>query len=317
MPRRLLVSLLAAVSLLVVPATAAATVHVRVGIGDQNPAMFANPSYQALKLKQTRFFVHWNAIDDPGDALARADAFVDAANASHVKVLMHVSTDNLTPKQAKLPSIAQYKTKVRALVARYRAKGVTDWGVWNEVNHVTQPTYRSPTRAAQFYKAFRAFPCSGCKIVALDVLDQRGVETYIRKWLSAAGSAGRAARVIGIHNYSEVNRRIRHGSARYPGTKRIIDAVRRKNKRARYWYTETGAIVKFESFPCSNRRPISRLNFMFDLARKYDRYIERLYTYNWTGANCGNRFDAGLTYANGTPRPGYATVKSQLKHFQK
>lgn len=316
MPRRLLVPLLVAVSLLAVPATAPAKVNVRVGVGDQSPAMFASSYYKALALKQTRYFIRWDAIHHPSD-LAAADSFVDAANASGVKVLMHISTNNLAPKKAKLPSVASYRSAVRDLVKRYRARGVRDWGVWNEANHVTEPTYKSPRRAAQFYKAFRGFSCSGCKIVALDVLDQRGVERYVTRWLSAAGSAGRKAKVIGIHNYSEVNRRIKKGSDAFPGTKRIIDAVRTKNKHARYWYTETGAIVKFGSFHCSTKRPKSRLKFMFGLAKKFDHYIERLYTYNWTGDDCKHRFDAGLTNAAGAPRAGYATLKGQLKYFTK
>lgn len=314
--RRLHVPLLAGLVLLAVPAAAPAKVNVRVGIGDQSPAMFSNASYQQLKLKRTRYFVEWDAIDNPAE-LARADEFVNAATASGVKVLLHISSNDLRPKRAMLPSVATYKAKVGALVARYRAMGVTDWGVWNEVNHVSQPTYKSPRRAASFYKVFRKFACAGCKIVALDVLDQAGVERYIKRWLSAAGSAGRKARIIGIHNYSEVNRRKTKGTRKYPGTKRIVDAVRKKNRRARYWYTETGALVKFQSFKCSTSRPKKTLRFLFSLAKKYDRYIERLYSYNWTGADCKVRFDAGLVNANGTPRPHYAIFKSKLKDFQR
>jgi len=304
--------------LLAVPAVAPAKVNVLVGVGDQNPSMFSNASYQQLKLKRTRYFIEWNAIRDPAE-LAKADAFVKAARASKIKVLLHISSDDLRPGKARLPSVARYKTAVRALVARYRPMGVTDWGVWNEANHKTQPTFKSPKRAAQFYKAFRTFSCSGCKIVALDVLDQAGVERYIKRWLSAAGSAGRQAKVIGIHNYSEVNRKKTKGTSKFPGTKRIIDAVRKKNKRARYWYTETGALVKFESFKCDEKgtRPVNRLKFMFALAKKFDRYVERLYSYNWTGADCLNRFDAGLTKADGSTRPGYLTFRSNLKNFKK
>ena len=316
MSRRLLVPLLAALVLLAVPAAAPAKVNVIVGIGDQSPEMFSNAYYQQLKLKRTRYFIRWDTIDKPSE-LARADEFVNAARASGVRVLMHISSSDLRPKKAKLPSVTAYKAKVGALVARYRPTGVTDWGVWNEANHATQPTYKSPRRAAQFYKAFRKFACSGCKIVALDVLDQTGVERYIRRWLSAAGSAGRLARVIGIHNYSEVNRKKTKGTRKYPGTKRIVDAVRKKNRRARYWYTETGALVKFESFKCSESRPKSTLRFMFRLAKKYDRYIERLYSYNWRGADCQVRFDAGLVYANGQPRPHYSIFKSKLKDYKR
>ena len=317
--RRLLPTLLVALGLLAIPASAsAARINVAVGIGDQSPRMFDDPNWKALSLKKTRFFIEWNAIDQP-DQIQDADEFVAAANRAGVKVLMHVSTDNINSvPPTRLPSVSEYTTKVRALVNRYRPQGVTEWGVWNEANHKSQPTYRNPRRAAQFYREFRRF-CSGCRIVALDVLDQSGVERYIARWLSAAGSAGRRARIIGIHNYSEVNRRLgerrsRASLRRYPGTARIIRAVRRRNRVAKFWYTETGGVVNFgRDFPCSESRQVSRTRFMFDMIKRYDRNVERLYSYNWFGNDCQG-FDAGLVKDNGTPRPAYAVFRSGLRN---
>ncbi len=302
-----------AVCLMAVPATAAAKINVAVGIGDQSPRMFADPLYKALHLKKTRYFIPWDAATDPGE-LAKADAFVATARANHVKVLMHLYTNNLTPGQGTLPSVAQYKKAAKALITRYKPFGVTEWGVWNEANHKSEPTSKSPKRAAQYYRAFKTI-CGRCKIVALDVLDQAGVETYIKKWLAAAGPSGKTARIIGIHNYSQVNRRIsaRKASNRYPGTARIIRAVRKSNRVAKFWYTETGGAVNFgRAFPCSPSRAASRTKFMFDLLKTYDKDIERLYSYNWFGANCMG-FDAGLVDADGSARPAYAVFKSRLK----
>lgn len=320
MNRRLLPMLLIALGLVVaVPASAsAAKIKVAVGIGDQSPRMFADPNWKALNIKKTRFFIEWNAIDQPGQ-LADADAYVQAANAAGVKVLMHISTDdiNSVPRRP-LPSVSAYKTKVKALIDRYKPQGVSEWGVWNEANHKSQPTARNPKRAAQFYKAFRGM-CSRCKIVALDVLDQSGVEKYIASWLKAAGSAGKKAKIFGIHNYSQVNRRItaKKASNRYPGTARIIKAVRKKNKKAKFWYTETGGLARFGSaFPCDKQRQASRTKFMFSMIKTYDRDVERLYSYNWFGtANGGcDGFDAGLVEQDGTVRPAYAAFKRGLKN---
>ncbi len=148
------------------------------------------------------------------------------------------------------------------------------------------------------------------------MLDPAGVESYIRRWLKAAGSAGRSSSVVfGIHNYSEVNRKIRKGTNRYPGTARIIKAVRRSNKRAKFWYTETGGLAKFASFKCDLRRQADRTKYMFTLARKFRRDVTRLYSYNWTGADCGIRFDAGLVNADGSKRAAYNTFRSQLRRF--
>jgi hypothetical protein len=317
--RRLLPLLLVALGVLAIPASAPAAkkTNVAVGVGDQSAKMFSDANWKALGLKKTRYFVEWNAIDQP-DELAAADEFVGAARQAGVTVLMHVSTDDINSVPAKpAPSVSAYKSKVGELIKRYKAVGVNEWGVWNEANHKSQPTAKNPKRAADYYKTFKAM-CSGCKIVALDVLDQAGVEKYIARWLKAAGSAGRSAKIIGIHNYSQVNRRIteKKASKNYPGTARIIQAVRKKNKKAKFWYTETGGLASFgSSFPCDRKRQASRTTFMFDMIKTYDKDVERLYSYNWFGTGSGgcNGFDAGLVEANGTPRAAYKVFKTKSR----
>jgi hypothetical protein len=316
--RRLFPTLLVALGLLAVPASApAAKINVAVGVGDQSPQMFSDANWKSLGLKKTRYFIEWNAIDQ-ADQLAEADQYVNAARQSGVKVLMHVSTDDINSVPARpLPSVAQYKAKVGQLIKRYKPLGVNEWGVWNEANHKSQPTAKNPKRAAQFFKAFNGM-CKGCKIVALDVLDQAGVESYIARWLKAAGSAGRKAKIIGIHNYSQVNRRIteRNASKRYPGTARIIKAVRKRNKVAKFWYTETGGVAQFGPFECDKSRQASRTKYMFTMIKKYDKNIERLYSYNWFGNDCDG-FDAGLVEANGRTRPAYTAFKNGLKNAKR
>jgi len=328
-PRRLLAPLLALAALLALPALASARVNIAVGIADQNASMFSHPGWQALKVSQTRYFIHWNAIDKPVE-LAKADQFVGAARARGQRVLMHISTDDLRSRKGKLPSARAYRQKVGGLYRRYRPAGVKDWGVWNEANHDTQPTYRSAARAASFYKEMRKF-CRGCTIVGLDVLDQKGknrrsstnYDNYIRAWFRAAGSAGRSSKlVIGIHNYSEVNR------YRTTTTRSIIREVKRFNRRAKFWYTETGGLAGFgSSFPCNpssasslataEKRQAKAINHMFRLAKKYRRDIKRLYSYNWTGTNCTNRFDAGLVRLDGSARPALISFAARLREYRR
>src|SRR3954447_8270314 len=298
---------------LALPASAGAKTHVAIGIGDQQASMFDQSAYKALKFKKARYFIRWDAIKSPA-ALAAADAFVAGAKRTNTRVLLHISTNDFTHKKAKLPSVAQYKRDVGKLVRRYKAKGVKDWGVWNEANHKSQPTYRSPKRAAQFFVAMRSL-CKGCTIVALDVLDQAGVTRYIQRFYAALGRsyARRYAKVVGIHNYSDTNRANHHGR----GTKQIIKAVRHYNSRTQFWLTETGGVVNFgRSFPCNQKRAASSVGRMFQLARSNRRYIKRLYVYNWTGADC-NGFDTGLTNADGSLRPAYNTLRGYLRTFSR
>jgi hypothetical protein len=43
--------------------------------------------------------------------------------------------------------------------------------------------------------------------------------------------------------------------------------------------------------------------------------VERAYVYNWTGAGCNARFDAGLTAPSGATRAGYTVLRQQLPNF--
>jgi Glycosyl hydrolase catalytic core len=306
----------AVVALALTPGAAEARINIRVGIGDQQAAMFDNPYFQRAKFKRVRYFIPWNAVDNGGQ-LGAADWYVRRARSSGVRVFLHVSSHDLRIKQASLPSVSAYHTKVRRLVRHFRRLGVREFGAWNEVNHASQPTYRSPKRAAQYFKVMYKLVkrgCRSCTVVALDVLDQRGVERYMRRWYkSLSRTWRRRARTVGIHNYGDVNRR----RTRY--TRNIIRTARRYNRRSRIWFTETGGIVKFgRSFPCNTTRAKNRLRQMFRLAKRYRRRgVQRVYVYNWTGAGCGARFDAGLTSPGGRPRSGYHYLRRALKNYRR
>src|SRR5688500_1097273 len=110
------------VSLLVAVPASAKKYNVRVGIGDQNAAMFGHPDFKKLKIKRVRYFIPWNAIGQPHE-MQRATDYVNAAKAAKVSVFMHLSSDNLVRKKAKLPSRRVYRREVRALVKHFRAMG--------------------------------------------------------------------------------------------------------------------------------------------------------------------------------------------------
>jgi hypothetical protein len=311
--RTMLLSAVVAISAIALPASASAATNVYVGLGDQNYSMFDQQPFQNLGLKKVRYFIKWNAIDSDYD-LQQADIFVDQAKQHGFKVFMTPSTDNLTLRKAKLPSVSAYKSKVGALVKRYKAQGVTEWGVWNEANHESQPTYKSPKRAAEYFQAMYGL-CKGCTIVALDVLDQTSpsVGSYVDGFYkSLSGTWRKRAKLVGIHNYSDVNRK------RAKGTLDAIDHARKYNRSAKFWLTETGGLVDFGgAWPCNTKRAADRIKYMFSFAKKYDRYIDRMYAYAYWGNDCTERFDAGLVNEDGSIRPGYTAFKNGIKTFKK
>ena len=309
----ILLSLIAvmAIPALVAPASAdAAPYGTRVGIGDQQVSMFDHAAFKALKIKRVRYFIPWNAMRNAGQRL-EARRYVLAARRNRISVFMHISSDNLTRKKARLPRTSVYRRDVTRLVKYFRKLGVKEWGARNEANHDSQATWKSPARAAYEFKTVRR-ACQGCTVVGLDVLDQRGATRYMQRFYRALGSYRRYATIVGIHNYSDVNRR------RTSGTRAIMRTAKRYNGRTKFWLTETGGVVKFgSSFPYSEKRAASRLGYLFTIAARYRRSISRVYVYNWSGAPRGARFDAGLTNADGSLRPGYATVSSRIKRFSR
>jgi hypothetical protein len=312
--RSLLLSLVALAVLAAGAPSASAKTPIRVGIGDQQVSMFDQDAFQRAKIERVRYFIPWNATDNPTE-LFRAAAYVQRARAEGMQVFLHISSDDLRRRRAELPSVERYRSRVGRLVRHFRELGVREFGAFNEANHDSQPTYRSPTRAASFFRELYRMVkpgCPGCAVVALDVLDQPGVERYMRSFYGALSATyRRRATIVGIHNYGDVNRQ----RTTYTGS--IIRQARAYNRSTRFWYTETGGIVNFgRKFRCSTSRAASRLDDMFDLAKRYRRSgVQRLYVYNWTGAGCDARFDAGLTTPGGRTRAGYRVLRRHLPSF--
>ncbi len=315
--------LAAAVALaLLAPAVAPARSSIKVGIADQSPAMFDSPSFQALNIKRTRYFVPADVMQDSAER-ARARAFVEAARAAGVSTFLHISTADLRDKRGKVVSTSAYRRNVSRFVVYFRKLGVKEFGAWNEVNHKTQETWNRVGNAVSYYKSmYRAVRqrCSTCTVVGLDVLDQVGVERYIASFYGRLDSTWRKRlKVVGIHNYSDVNRN------RSRGTSKIIRTVRRYNKRTKFWFTETGALASFgAAFPYSESRQASRIRNMFTYASRYrTQGVQRVYSYNWfgieNGTSCGKRcrFDAGLVDPDGSVRPVYSVFKSKLAGFSR
>jgi hypothetical protein len=226
---------------------------------------------------------------------------------------MHLTTDDYRPRRGLLPSRRAYRREVRWLVRRYRPQGVVEWGAWNEANHPTQPTYRNPRRAAAYFRELH-HACRGCRIVALDVLDQYGVQLYIDRFYRALGPIDtQRARIVGLHNYIDVNRR---RSERF--TRRIIRTTRRHNRRSVFWITETGGLVARPNLSCSPSRGGKRLRAALRLAVRLRRIgVTRAYPYHWTGVGCEARFDSGLTEPGGKPRPGYYVLRAEAPSFRR
>jgi hypothetical protein len=323
MPSKLSLCALFAFAVALLPvAPASARSSIRVGLADQSPAMFDSPLFQRLNVKRTRYFVPSDVMQNSAER-ATATAFVRAARGHGVSTLLHISTTDLREKRGRVVSATSYRRNVGRIVSYFRKLGVRDFGAWDEVNHKTQETWNHVGNAVSYFKSMYSAVrkrCTSCAVVGLDVLDQAGVDRYMRSFYARLSPIWRKRlKVVGIHNYSDVNRN------RSSGTRKIILTARRYNRSTKFWFTETGALASFRgSFPYSLTRQASRIRNMFSLANRFRRSgVQRVYAYNWSGIDsgpgCGRSclFDSGLTNPDGTARPVYGVFASKLASYSR
>jgi hypothetical protein len=304
MHRKTMTIVLAALAALVLCAPASA--NYRVGLSEQNAATFDQPLWQGLKLKRVRYIVPWDYYK--GDGTAEGTSFMSAARAHKQEVLVMFTARRGCYSKGKYskssacraPSKKTYTTAFKKFKAAY--PWVKTYAPWNEANHVSQPTAKSPKRAADYYAALKA-NCKGCTVLGADVLDQSNVTTWLRSFIK---SSKNKARVWGLHNYKDVNRK------QSKGLTNVLRTVP-----GQVWLTETGGITTFVSsgFKTSASRAASATKYMFQLADRFDSTkkgykskLTRIYVYRWWGEPDGT-FDSGLVNPDGSPRPAFEQFK--------
>jgi hypothetical protein len=302
------------VGALALAAATPAEARYRLGIGEQRPEMFSAPAWQDLRLRQVRYVVPWDW--NRPDWRPQVDAFMTSAGLNRQDVLVAFTAplgcyDGIRYSRApacRAPSARAYRASVRAFDNAY--PWVRTYSAWNEVNHVSQPTFRSPRLAVRYYAVLRRMArLRHFRVLAADVLDTTNMRAYLRAFLRQA--PGRP-RLWGLHNYQDVNRRT---SADTRDMLRIVPG--------RVWLTETGGLVRFgdsRQFQYSESRAARRTRWMFRLAGRFDQRrrglratIARLYVYRWYGEPPGARFDAGLVNPDGSPRRAYSVVAEHAR----
>jgi hypothetical protein len=265
-----------------------------IGISDNQPATFADPFFQILRLRYARLVTPWNSVfSEP----ARLDTWLQAARAQGIRPLVSFERtrgDQCPKRPCKAPSMGRFKRAWTAFHKKY--PWIKDISPWNEVNSATQPTGSRPDLAAAYYNVVRA-SCRGCTIVAADLLDATNIRRYAAAFLAKAKGK---PRLWGLHNYTDTNR------FRSSGTNALLQSVKGK-----VWLTETGGVVKFVTqggkvaLPKSETRAKKAMDYMFRLAETNAARIKRIYVYQWKINNVFDRFDAGVVRPDGTPRPSF------------
>jgi hypothetical protein len=300
------------VALLVGAAPAGATY--RVGVSEQSPEMFSTPAWQALGLERVRYLVAWDWATTGQQA--EVDTFMSAARARRQDVLVTFTAHRgcfdgrryARTQVCRAPGAGAYRAAFRAFDDRY--PWVRTYSAWNEVNHISQPTFSRPRLAVRYYRVLRGERRRRhFRVLAADVLDTANMRSYLRSFLRRA--PGRP-RLWGLHNYQDVN------GGTSADTRSMLDIVP-----GHVWLTETNGIVKFgnsRQFRYSEARAAQCTRWMFRLADRYGKRrrgmrstITRVFMYQWFGALPGARFDAGLVNKDGTPRAAYFVLRAHAR----
>ena len=173
---------------------------------------------------------------------------------------------------------------------------VKTYSAWNEINHKSQPTFKSPGKAAGYYNVLRKYTRKKkIRVMAADMLDTRNFSRYLSSFKRKAKGS---PKLSGLHNYGDVNRR------RTTYTKRMLRSVP-----GEVWLTETGGIVKLlPSFKRSTSRAKARTRGMFKLVNRL-RHLAPWHALEDHAAvrvlvlrrEPTARFDAGLVNPDGSP----------------
>lgn len=263
------------------------------GIADQKAATFLDPRLDDLHLRYARVYMSWDVLTDKASR-EEMDLWFAGAKLAGLDPLITISRSRIPSRISYNPSPGQLAAELKKWRARWPGQ-VRTLSTWNEAN-----LGKSPELVASWWLALRR-ACPACTVLGADLLDEPKVLTWAARFIVAAG---RQPAIWGLHDYNDVN------TGRTTMTKALLATLK-----GDFWLTETGGVVNFgRSFPCDTRRAASRTSYMFRLARKYDRHLERLYSYNFYGADCRG-FDAGLVSASGTRRPAYGVFRARLRSF--
>jgi hypothetical protein len=294
---RALVAKAAAVLLLAVLgaglSSATADARAMVGVGENSYRMFFDQRFQQLGVKTVRLMIPYDYERSPFDQ-RRFEPYLMFARAQHMDVLVHFGRSDRRGGLRKLPSVRAYRKGVAAFAKAH--PWVTSYGVWNEANHPSQPTYRNPRRAAQFATALhRAVPAAK-HIVVLDALDDHRMTSYTLQFRRYYRHHSRKD-VWGLHNYNDAN--ISHTPRETRAYLRLV--------RGKVWITETGGIVSAKHHRYGVRSAATATAAALRIA-KVSRRVQRVYFYHWI-RNPRNFWDSAFFGANGKPRPAYRIFK--------
>jgi hypothetical protein len=281
---------------------APASAKLLIGIGEQNPALFADKRWQALEMPDVRYVMAWDALRRNGWEKAELDTYMYWARQAGARVMVTFGASRRRGQELKAPSRLQFIREFRALRRRYPE--LRTFQTWNEGNHGTQPVWNKPGVAARYYDSMRR-TCPECTVSAPAVLDAPNMTSWILRFKRAARYP---VRIWSVHNHIDANRH------RTTGTREILRITR-----GQLWFSETGGIVnrwvdgrKIRRY--NQKNAVRAIRNVFKLAQLNRKRITRIYLYHWLAPKQRRpRWDSGLVGPRGQTRPSLQTFRALVR----
>lgn len=272
----------------------------RIGIADQKPEVFDDTRLTALGVGHARRSVAWDAMRHDWQ-VAELDAWMDGARRAGMEPLVTFARSRMAARRHRPPTPQAYLTEFRAFRRRYPS--VRAFSAWNEANHCGEGTCRRPGLVARYHDAIRR-NCSGCKVLAADVLDQPNIV----RWVTAFRRAAKVEpRYWGLHNYVGANR----------FDPRRTEQLLRATK-GEVWLTETGGLVARRNRSTVKLRQgkahaASVTRYVFDRLARLSPRITRVYLYHWRSTSSRDTWDSALIGPDNRRRPAFAVLQRVLR----
>ncbi len=285
------------------PARAASRLYphaVLVGIGENQPFMFADPRFWRLHIRHVRLNVGWDFLTNPPERRV-IDAWMLAARARNVVPLVSFDQSHRAHRHQILPSVPHFLHEFRLFRKRY--PWVTEFGTWNEANLCAEPTCAHVDRVVGYWRAMQR-DCPACTVLAAEVLDVPSATAWVRQFIHIAGER---PRYWGLHNYLGANR-LDDGS-----TLALIAAMR-----SEVWFTETAGLVHRrnhvqQKFPENAQHAAVVTRYLLSHLAFVDPRITRVYIYDWNAVSPFDSWDSGLIGYNRRARPAYYVLFDELR----
>ena len=286
-------------SALALTAAPAAGARVLVGVSDDSPAMFSQPSFTSVHVAIARYIVDWNAaVMRDHTALGDARAWVRAAQKAHVQPMISFEAD---PGSAgnHVPSISAYTVAIKAFIHDFPS--VTVYTPWNEPDFIYRSLASNPGLAAGYFNVMARW-CHHCTIVAGDVYRpaSQGLASWVRAYAAHLHNDPVA---WALHPYNDIRT---HTTSQLQAFESVTHG--------QIWFDEIGGVETRGHWPYPNQSPYGANNderFLFSLPKRFSR-VARIYHYQWQ-AVAGVSWDSGLIGPQGKPRPAYWTFDSAVR----